>query len=88
MAEWSRRIGSGGCEGLTTTPQGDCFLAVTIADRQVLLLAVGGHRREERAHPSTRKLPARRPRAITAHRLPTRHTRHRANPHPNRQQRL
>ena len=30
MAEWSRRIGSGACEGLTTTPQGDCFLAVTI----------------------------------------------------------
>lgn len=29
MAEWARRIGSGTCEGLTTTPQGDCFLAVT-----------------------------------------------------------
>ena len=30
MAKWSRRIGSGECEGLTTTLQGDCFLAVTI----------------------------------------------------------
>ena len=29
MAEWSRRIGSGTCEGLTTTAQGDCLLAVT-----------------------------------------------------------
>ena len=30
MAEWSGRIGSGVCEGLTTSAQGDCFLAVTI----------------------------------------------------------
>ena len=30
MAEWSGRIGSGTCEGLTTSAQGDCFLAATI----------------------------------------------------------
>ena len=30
MAEWTGRIGSGTCEGLATTPQGDCFLGATI----------------------------------------------------------